>query len=646
MSEPTPSNISLIDHDHEADRERHGRILALAFGTLGVVYGDIGTSVLYAVKECFHESHGIAPTHDNVYGIMSLFFWALTLVVVVKYINFVLSADNKGEGGILSLLALVVPEVGYNRTPRKRSRILIILGLIGASLLAADGTITPSLTVLSAVEGLSVANPRLERFIVPVTIMILVGLFSIQRRGTAGLAKIFAPAMFVWFFSLIALAVPWIFAHPEILLSINPYYAFSFMIRNGSLGFFVLGAVLLCITGAEALYADLGHFGKKPIRLAWYYIVMPALMLNYFGQGAIILEKGGDVIENPFYSLAPSWAIYPLIALATFASIVASQALISGAFSLAQQAVQLGYSPRLTIIHTSEHTKGQIFVPEVNILLMIACIALVLIFQRTSNLAAAYGISVMGTMTITSILMFFVLRYRWDYSRWKSLSIVSLFLLVDIPFLSANLPKITHGGWFTIVLSALVLLIMTTWKQGRRHLVKKMREQFRPIEEFLDEIKQTHPHRVEGSAIFMTGNARMSPPALLHHYAHNHVIHKQVILLSIITIEVPVVPLKDVLEAKELGQGFYEVIAKFGFMQSPKVDKIFRLLRLQYNIHIDEAQSTYFLGRDILLTDGPAPMHRWRKTLFSFLNRNSLPATAYFGIPPNRVIEMGMQVQL
>lgn len=618
----------------------------LAFGALGVVYGDIGTSPLYAIKECFNPEYGLAPTPDNVIGLCSLTFWALMFVVVVKYLFFVMRADNQGEGGILALLALITPRGNPATTPSKRFVIMVFMALIGTSLLGADGTITPAISVLSAVEGLEVATPALKSWVVPITLVILFGLFYMQKRGTAKIATIFSPAMVIWFLTITIIAIPPIIEHPGILAALNPFRGIKLLATHGWHGFLVLGAVVLCITGAEALYADMGHFGRKAINVAWYPIVFPALAINYLGQGANLIVQGKEAMKNPFFALTNDFTVYPVVAIATIATIVASQALISGSFSIAQQAVQLGYSPRLTIVHTSGHSKGQIYVPEINWLLMIACITLVLMFRSSSSLAGAYGISVMGTMTITSVLMYAVSRKKWGWSKAKATALLVFFLAVDIPFLLANLPKVLQGGWFPLMICAVAFSVMTTWKRGRTALVRRLQKNFFPIKDFVASIERDKPHRVSGTAVFMTSNPRMSPPALLHHFTHNQVLHEEVILLSIVTEDVPVMPLKKVLEYNAVGQGFYEVIAHFGFMQTPKVERIFRLLKLHTEIKAEEDRTTYYLGRDVLLIDGPERMARWRKVLFAFLMRNSLSATAYYGIPPNRVVELGMQVNL
>lgn len=624
----------------------HASIAAVTFATLGVVYGDIGTSPLYAIRECFHHDYGLLPVPSDVLGVCSLVLWSLIIVVVVKYCTFVMRADNRGEGGILALLALLTPRYARSAPSSRQLPIIQILGLMGAALLIADGTITPVITVLGAAEGLEVVAPGLEKAVVPLTIAILIGIFLFQKRGTKKIARVFAPVMAVWFATIALMGIPSIIATPEILAAINPAHGISLLLRHWPGGFFVLGAVVLCITGAEALYADMGHFGRGPILRAWYVVVFPALILNYFGQGALILRGGAAAIENPFFALAPGWTIYPLVAIATAAAIIASQALISGSFSLTQQAVQLGFSPRVTVIHTSEDTKGQIYIPQINTFLMIVAIALTLHFRTSSKIAVAYGISVMGTMTITSILITVVGLRRWKWPLWKALPMLALFLAIDLPFLGANLPKALHGGLFPILVAGLGLAIMTTWKRGKAALQRRMQERFTAVDEFVDEVKRSKPHRIKGTAVFMTSNPRIAPPALTHHFKHNQVLHDQVLLLAILTDEVPRVMLKDCVEVKAIGEGIYEVVAHFGFMQTPTVEKILRLVRLEASLKIDEETTTYYLGREILLTNGPEKMARWRKILFVFMARNSVSATAYFGIPPDRVVELGMQLEL
>lgn len=624
--------------------ESHGSLLGLAFGALGVVYGDIGTSPLYAIKECFNPHFGLEPSVDNVIGICSLVFWMILTCVVLKYILFVMRADNKGEGGMLALLALLSQKQTAGRS--RLFAMAVISALIGSALLGADGTITPAISVLSAVEGLSIATNKLQPLVLPISLVIIISLFWFQRRGTHRISAIFGPAMLIWFTCLALIALPAIIEQPVIFAALNPVRGIHLLFTHGWEGFLVLGAVVLCITGAEALYADMGHFGRRPIWIAWFPLVWPALILNYFGQGAIIIAKGPAAAANPFYALAEGWMIYPMVIIATMAAIIASQAMISGAYSLAQQAVQLGFCPRLTIIHTHERAKGQIYVPEVNTLLMVSCILLVLLFQNSSALAGAYGIAVIGTMTITSFLMVLVSIRVWGWKKYIALPVCGFFLGLDLLNLTANLPKISHGGWFPMVVCAVLFTVMITWRRGRRALMRRMQRSFVPVEDFVRELRQNPPHRIDGTAIFMTSNPRVIPPALKHHFFHNQVLHKQIFLLSIVTSDVPTVPVRSVLESRVLGDGFYEVIATFGFMQTPKMDRILRLLRVQAQVVTEENKTTYYLGRDILLTDGPERMARWRKTLFAFLARNSLPATAYYGIPPNRVVELGMQVNL
>jgi KUP system potassium uptake protein len=622
-----------------------GALASLALGALGVVYGDIGTSPLYAVKECFAPGHGVSPTVENVLGVLSLIVWSLILVVSVKYVSFILRADNQGEGGVLALLALVTSRQEMGDRSRSRSRaVLVVLGLFGAALLYGDGIITPAISVLSAVEGLEVATTRVHPFIVPTTVVILVGLFLMQKRGTAGIGAIFGPATLVWFVSIAAAGLPWIFRRPEVLGAINPIHAVRFFGEHHLHGFLLLGSVVLCITGGEALYADMGHFGRKPIRWAWYGVVFPALILNYLGQGAVLIERGEAVRANPFFGLLHGWLVYPMVAVATVATVVASQALISGAFSLTQQAVQLGYCPRVTIIHTSGAAEGQIYIPEVNRILMVACVTLVLAFKESSALAAAYGIAVTGTMSITSVL-FYQLTRQWKWAPWKSFSLVGLFLALDLSFLGANVVKVTEGGWFPLVMAAAVFVVMTTWKKGRRTLGSHIIANTLSTELFLNDVQNTQPHRVKGTAVFMTSNPDGAPPVLLHHFKHNKVLHEQVILLSVQTRHVPEVPPSQRLSVRELGQGFWQVTATYGFMESPNVIESLTLCN-QHGLPVDPLNASFYLGRETLLTSGRSSMAQWRKVLFSILSRNARPANMFFNIPPNRVVELGTQIEL
>jgi KUP system potassium uptake protein len=639
-----------------ARKEPAGKALAvLSLAALGVVYGDIGTSPLYALKECFTGPHAVAMNKENVLGVLSLIFWSLNFVVTFKYLSLVMRADNRGEGGILSLLALARP----SGDPNRRYRLLIAAGLFGSALLYGDGIITPAISVLSAVEGLSVATPAFDRWIIPIAIVIISALFAVQRRGTAGVGKIFGPVTATWFLCIALLGIRGIIGHPDVLEAVNPLHAAAFFGREGWTGLTILGAVVLVVTGGEALYADMGHFGRRPIRLAWYGVVLPALVLNYFGQGALLLERSAAV-ENPFYALVPAWALYPMVVIATGAAIVASQALISGAFSLTRQAVQLGFCPRMNIVHTSGEQIGQIYVPQVNLFLWVACIGLVLSFRSASALAATYGVAVTGTMTITSVLFAVVARRRWGWAMWKVVGLTTVFLIVDIAFFGANLLKVPHGGWFPLLVAGLVFLLMSSWKKGRVRLSAIVQENTLPLDLFLKDIAARKPVRVPGGAVFLTSVPGGAPPVLLHHIKHNKVLHQTVVLMSIITEEIPQVDPGDRVRCRELGDGFYEVIAKFGFMETPDVPSALaslgRLGSPETGTVMKPMDTTYYLGRETLIAfgKGKAPggaatrvemMPKWRKKLFILMSRNAQPATAFFGLPPNRVVELGAQLQ-
>ena len=623
----------------------HGSIAVLALGALGVVYGDIGTSPLYALRECFVGPGALPVTPQNVLGILSLIFWSLTMVVSVKYLAFVMRADNEGEGGILALLALVTPK-NVNGSSRRAG--LLLLGLFGAALLYGDGVITPAISVLSAVEGLRVATSRFEPFILPSAVAILLGLFAVQKRGTAGLGAVFGPTMLIWFGAIGTLGLITILQqHPHdvsVLSAVNPWHAVDFFLAHRTRAFLSLGAVVLCITGGEALYADMGHFGPKPIRLAWYSVAFPALLLNYFGQGALLLAEG-DAVTNPFFELAPAWALLPLVTLATVATIIASQALISGAFSLTQQAVQLGYAPRLTIVHTSGTTEGQIYVPEVNSALMITCVMLVLGFKTSSSLAGAYGIAVTGTMAVTTLLFYVVTRERWHWSVFKAAAVVAVFLVFDLAFFAANLTKLFDGGWFPLVVGLLVFTVMTTWKRGRAEVARLLEAGSVPLDVFLADLAVQRPPRVAGTAVVMTSNPQGIPPVLLHHFKHNKALHNRIVLLSVLSEKRPEVDDRQRIEIADLGHGFYRVVARFGFMESPRIQRILALCA-EKSLDFDLMSTTFVLGRETLLASGRSHMARWRKRLYAFLARNAPPATAYFEIPPNRVIELGAQIEI
>ena len=625
----------------------HGRgdLWRLALGAVGVVYGDIGTSPLYAIKECVTLPYGVAPIADNVLGILSLVFWALTLVVSIKYLAFVMRADNAGEGGVLALLALVAaPRATANAPNSRRRHLLLLLGLFGAALLYGDGVITPAISVLSAVEGLEVATTACAPYVIPITCVILVALFAIQRRGTGGIGAVFGPVTLAWFVAIAAIGLPWIVRHPEILRAANPLYGVRFFARHGRHGFLVLGSVVLCITGGEALYADMGHFGPRAIRTAWGLCVFPALLINYFGQGALLLERPAAA-ANPFYAMIPGPWLYPMVVLATVATVVASQALISGAFSLTRQAVQLGYLPRVTIVHTSGKTEGQIYIPEVNWLLMLACVALVLGFRGSSELADAYGIAVTGTMAITSVLFYSVARHLWHWSWTRATALLALFLCFDLAFFLACSAKILHGGWFPLMVAGGIFAVMVTWKRGRTLLGQRIAAESLPMEVFLADIETSKPHRVPGTAVFLTSTRRGTPTVLLHHFKHNKVLHKQVVILSIATDAVPEVPTDDKVHLRSFGHGIWAVTAHYGFMESPDVLDILRRCRSR-GLHLVEADTSFFLGRETLLSTNGKGMARWRKMLFRFLSRNARSATDFFALPANRVVEIGAQIEL
>ena len=633
---PPPSSTVAT---HDAGHHPHtGWKVALA--ALGVVYGDIGTSPLYALKECFHGEHILAPSPANVFGVLSLIFWSLTFVVSIKYLTFILRADNHGEGGILALLALL-PE---DKAAKKKAafRFLTLLVVFGAALLYGDGVITPAISVLSAVEGLEVATTTLKPVVVPLTVVILLGLFLVQKRGTEGIGKVFGPVMLLWFVTIAALGAAQVVKSPGVLAAIDPRHGARFFLENRGLGFLILGAVVLSITGAEALYADMGHFGKSPIRRSWIFVAFPALLLNYFGQGALVLQDPA-ASENPFFGLVPSWAQFPVVALATAAAVIASQALISGAYSLTQQAVQLGFFPRVTVIHTSKHTEGQIYIPEINNLLLVSCVGLVLAFRKSSDLAAAYGIAVTGTMSITTIIYYVVVTRTWGWPVWKAAPLALLFLAVDLSFFGSSAVKFLEGGWFPVMMAVGIFTVMTTWNSGRRHLAAAMADAMMPLDLFLTDVKETKPVRVKGTAVFMSSNANGVPPILLHHFKHNQVLHERVVLLTVAGLHVPEVPENERVTVEELAHGFYRVTIRYGFMQSPDVPRALASCKRQGLDMIPE-RTSYYLGRETLLPTGRARMSRWRKTLFAFISRNARPATAYFGLPPNRVVELGMQL--
>ncbi len=628
----------------ESTPARHGSLAALSLGALGVVYGDIGTSPLYALRECFSAENGLRINEANVLGVLSLMVWALIVVVCVKYVGVILRADNQGEGGVLALLSLTRAGAADRSSPRPRF-MLLLAGLFGAGLLYGDSMITPAISVLSAVEGLGVATHAFDRFIIPITIAILIGLFAVQKRGTARVAAVFGPFMLVWFLTIGGLGVAAILGqhggHTSVLAAANPLFGLNFLLREGMVGFMVLGSVVLVITGGEALYADMGHFGRPAIQTAWFVAAFPALLLNYLGQGVLLLE-GGATVGNPFFEMAPSAALYPLVALATGATIIASQALISGAFSLTQGAMQLGYAPRFTVVHTSGEAHGQIYVPAVNRTLMVLCILLVLGFKESSELADAYGMAVTGTMSVTSLLFYAAARERWGWSRLRAGTVVGLFLIFDLAFLVANAVKFLEGGWVPLAIGALIFVIMTTWKRGREEVARVLEKGRLNIADFMRDVRQAKPHRVPGTAVVLTANPDGTPLVLLHHFKHNKVLHEQVVLLTLAVERQPEIPDSQRVYFQPLGDGFYRVIARFGFMEQPKVDQVLRQLA-PLGLDVRRGGLTFILGRETLLPTGQSGMAKWRKQLFTLLMRNAPSATAYFEIPANQVVELGAQ---
>lgn len=645
MADPSAQDIhSTYTDAHITREEPRGNYLALlSLAALGIVYGDIGTSPLYALRECFHGAHAIEPTPANVLGVLSLIFWSLIIVISIKYLIFVVRADNEGEGGILSLAALATP---IKPSGKSEKMLLIALGIFGAALLYGDGVITPAISILSAVEGISVATPVLSSYVVPLAIIILVGLFLLQSRGTGGIGKLFGPIMVIWFSVLALLGIIQIFHYPQVLSAINPLQGVEFFIRNGWHGFIILGSVFLVVTGGEALYADMGHFGKKPIRIAWFGAVLPALLLNYFGQGALLLENPAET-ASPFYHLAPDWALVPMIVLATCAAVIASQAVISGAFSLTMQAIQLGFLPRLKINHTSDKEYGQIYLPGINWALMIGCILIVLSFQTSSDLAAAYGIAVTTTMVITTVLFYFVARERWKWGFLPTAALCGTFVIIDLSFFGANIIKFFDGGWFPLTLASVILLLMLTWKKGRSILTTRIQNETELLEDFLIAVeKRKDLHRVPGLAIFMNGNATRTPPALLHNIEHNKVLHERIMFVTVKTRAIPYVDQSERMIYQPLNNGFSRLKIYYGYMEDPDVPKILSEIKVRKFVFKPD-ETTYFLGREtIIATKKYSGMARWREKLFALMSKNARSATSYFKIPPDRVVELGEQIEI
>lgn len=634
-SDSSTSGGEIVRNEHDA-----GHLARLSLTALGVVFGDIATSPLYAVRECFHGEYAITVSHENVLGVLSLMFWTLLMIVSIKYLSFVLRADNHGEGGVIALTALLRRKGNETRWGRG----LLTAGLFAACLLYGDGMITPAISVLSAVEGIRIVMPGFGHYVVPLTIMILATLFCLQQRGTARVGRLFGPIILLWLGTLAVLGVIQVTINPGVFVSLFPWHGIDFLIRNKTAGFMVLGAVFLTVTGTEALYADLGHFGARPIRLTWGVLVMPALVLNYFGQGALLLEHP-EAAHHPFYGLVPSWALGPTVLLATLSTIIASQAVITGAFSLSRQAIQLGYLPRMQICHTSAAHIGQIYMPQVNWLLMFCTIGLVLGFQSSSNLAAAYGVAVTSTMLITTVLFCQVAQKRWGWSLMRSSLLAGLFLAVDIPFFCANASKIFHGAWFPLLIGALFFFLMQTWKRGRENLSRELAKLTPTLSDLHKILEKYSPKRITGQAIFLTGRTDRVPAALIHNLRHNKVLHSEIAFLHFKTADMPRVPNFEKIETEKLGGGFYRVIVTYGFMETPNISNALALAReggLEFKIE----NASLFLGRERLTLGEHPKMGRRRAGLFLFMSRNATDAATFYDIPSDQIIEIGVQLEL
>lgn len=641
MSLSPESPTALADQKVKSPKEAGGGSLAkLSLAALGVVFGDIGTSPLYAIRECFHGEYGIAVTNENILGVLSLIFWALIIVVTVKYLTFVLRADNNGEGGVIALTAFL------KRSGIKKGRglSLVALGLFAACLLYGDGMITPAISVLSAVEGIKIITPVFEPYIVPLTILILTGLFFLQKRGTAKVGSLFGPVILVWFIVIAVLGAVQIVRDPRVLFAVFPWHGIVFLVQNKLHGFIVLGAVFLVVTGAEALYADMGHFGKRPIRLTWIVLVFPALILNYFGQGALLMLKPEEA-HQPFYALVPSWALVPMVLLATTATIIASQAVITGSFSLTRQAIQLGYLPRLKVLHTSAARIGQVYIGPVNWLLMICTIGLVVGFQSSSKLAAAYGVAVTSTMLITTTLFFAVVQRKWGWNRLKAGTLAGLFFLVDIPFFCANISKIFHGAWFPLVIGAVFFTVMLTWAKGRKILSDQLMNISPSMDDFKKNLSVNPPHAVKGQAVFLAGNPNKIPLSLVQNLNHNKILHSEIAILHFKTENIPRVPSFEKIEVEKISGGFYKITAHHGFMEMPAMETILALSQ-EKGVEIKLENTSFFLGREKLVIGNKPKMGLWRSRLFLFLSKNAMDAGSFFNIPSNQVMEVGVQLEL
>ncbi|GAB4565899.1 MAG: potassium transporter Kup [Rhizobacter sp.] len=612
----------------------------LTLAAIGVVYGDIGTSPLYALKEVF--AHGHVPlTPENIYGVLSLVFWTLTVVVSLKYVALILRADNNGEGGLIAMLALASQAVKDKPELRRR---LLFLGIFGTAIFFGDGVITPAISVLSAVEGLEVAAPGLHSYVVPVTLVVLTALFLVQRHGTASVGKLFGPVTVLWFVVLAVLGAVHIVRNPDVLWALSPHYALVFLGAHPGIAFIALGSVVLCVTGAEALYADMGHFGKRPIRLAWFTLVMPALVINYFGQGAMLLQHPENV-KNPFYEMAPSWALYPLIGLATAATVIASQALITAAFSVTKQAIQLGYLPRLRITHTSVKETGQIYVPFINWSLYVCIVLAVVLFGSSSKLAAAYGIAVTIDMLITTLMTFFVIRYGWKYPWWVCVAATGFFFLVDLMFFSANIVKVFDGGWFPVAIGGVMFMLMMTWKQGRALMRERLRDDSIDLKSFLEAVFVSPPTRVAGTAVFLAPEQGVTPNALLHNLKHNKVLHETNLFVTVKHHEVPWIGFNKRCEIEPLGHDCWQVTLNFGFKNDPDVPEALALLRGR-GVQLEDMETSYFLSRDIVIPTLAKGMAMWREKLFASMHHNASGAADFLSLPTNRVVELGSKVEI
>lgn len=615
-------------------------LAALTLGAIGVVYGDIGTSVLYAVKEVFGSGH-VPFTPDNIYGILSIFFWTLTVIVSLKYVILVLRADNNGEGGLIAMLALASQAV--KDKPRLR-KVLLAVGIFGTSLFYGDGVITPAISVLSAVEGLEVVSPHFKQYVIPLTLVVLFCLFAVQKRGTSGIGKFFGPVTLIWFLTIAVLGVSHIVTHPEILWAMSPHHAVGFMWAHPGISFIILGAVVLCVTGAEALYADLGHFGKRPIRLAWFGVAMPALTLNYFGQGALLLAEP-EAVKNPFFMMAPDWALVPLVVMATLATVIASQALITGAFSVTKQVIQLGYLPRLNILHTSVRDTGQIYIPLVNWGLFVAIVLAVVMFRSSSNLAAAYGIAVTLDMLITTILTFFVIRFGWGYPLALCVAATGFFFVVDLAFFASNLLKLFQGGWFPLMIGGGVFMLMMTWKQGRSLLNDKLRADAIDLKDFLESVFLSPPTRVDGTAVFLTAEPGAVPNALLHNLKHNKVLHRQNLFVTVRNHEVPWIGRNKRLQVEPLGHDCWQVVVQYGFKDDPDIPSALHQLRVQ-GCDVEPMTTSYFLSRDTIIPTIGSGMAPWREKLFAQMHHNASGAADFLHLPSNAVVELGSKIEI